>query len=91
MARRAWKQAEAAFAEYERAEAGGKIAHGALAVFGPVGRLNDRSWASQQIALALPLLSGPEWSTKFEFSVVGDLSPDRLTCPLKPLGWGANN
>ena len=58
----AWKQAEAAFAEYERSEAGWKIAHGALAVFGPEGRLNDRTWASQQIALALPLLSGREWS-----------------------------
>jgi hypothetical protein len=59
---RAWKQAEAAFAEYERSEAGWKIAHGALAVFGPEGRLKDRTRASQQIALALPLLSGPEWS-----------------------------
>jgi hypothetical protein len=58
----AWKQAEGAFAEYERSEAGWKIAHGALAVFRPEGRLNDRAWASQQIALALPLLSGPEWS-----------------------------
>jgi hypothetical protein len=61
-ASRAWKQAEAAFAESERSEAGWKIAHGALAVFGPEGRLNDRIWASQQIALALPLLSGDEWS-----------------------------
>jgi hypothetical protein len=62
VARLAWKRAEAAFAEYERSEAGWKIAHGALAVFGPEGRLNDRAWASRQIALALPLLSGPEWS-----------------------------
>jgi hypothetical protein len=62
VASRRWKQAEAAFAEYERSEAGWKIAHGALAVFGPEGRLNDRTWASQQIALALPLLPGPEWS-----------------------------
>jgi hypothetical protein len=61
-ASRAWKQAEAAFAEYERSEAGWKIAHGALTVFGPEGRLNDRAWASRQIALALPLLPGPEWS-----------------------------
>jgi hypothetical protein len=62
VAGRAWKQAEASFAEYERAEAGWKRAHGALAVFGPEGRLNDRAWASEQIALALPLLSGGEWS-----------------------------
>jgi len=61
-ARRAWKQAEAAFAEYERSEAGWKVAHSALAVFGPDGRLNDRAWASEQIALALPVLSGREWS-----------------------------
>ena len=58
----AWKQAEAAFGQYERAEAGWKRAHGALAVFGPEGRLNDRAWASEQIASALPLLSGGEWS-----------------------------
>ena len=59
---RAWKRAEAAFAEFERSEAGWKMAHGGLAVFGPEGRLNDRARASRQIALALPLLSGPEWS-----------------------------
>jgi hypothetical protein len=59
---RAWNQAEAAFADYERSEAGWKIAHRAPAVFGPEGRLNDRAWASQQIAQALPLLPGPEWS-----------------------------
>jgi hypothetical protein len=59
---RLWKQAEAAFAEYERSEAGWELAHGALSVFCPEGRLNDRTWASQQIALALPLLSGREWA-----------------------------
>src|SRR4051812_21002420 len=62
VAGRAWKQAEAAFAEYERSEAGWKVAHGALAVFGPEGRVNDRTWAAEQIAQALPLLSGGEWS-----------------------------
>jgi hypothetical protein len=62
VASRAWRQAEAAFAEYERSEAGWKIAHGALAVFGPEGRLNDRARASEQIALALPSLLGREWS-----------------------------
>ncbi len=61
-ARHAWKKAEAAFAQYERSEAGWKMAHGALAVFRPEGRLNDQTWASQRIALALPLLPGPEWS-----------------------------
>jgi hypothetical protein len=62
VAGRLWKQAEAAFAEFERSEAGWKMAHGALAVFRPEGGLNDRVWASEQIALALPLLSGREWS-----------------------------
>jgi hypothetical protein len=62
VASRAWKQAEAAFAEYERSEAGWKVAHGALAVFRPDGRLSDRTWASEQSALALPMLSGREWS-----------------------------
>ena len=58
----AWKKAEAAFRQYERSEAGWKIARGALAVFRPEGHLNDRAWAEQQIAWALPLLSGREWS-----------------------------
>ena len=61
-ARHAWKKVEAALAQYERAEAGWKIAHAALGVFRPDGSLNDRAWAEPQIALALPLLSGREWS-----------------------------
>jgi hypothetical protein len=61
-ARWAWKKVEAAFAEYERSEAGWKIAHAALAVFRPDGLLNDRAWAEREIARALPLLSGREWS-----------------------------
>jgi len=61
-ARGAWKEAEAAFAQYERSEAGWKRAHGALSVFRPDGHLNDRAWAEQQIALALPVLSGGAWS-----------------------------
>jgi hypothetical protein len=61
-ARHAWKKAEAAFAAYERCEAGWKRAHGALSVFRPEGHLNDRAWAERQLALALPELSGREWS-----------------------------
>src|SRR5947209_335418 len=38
------------------------MAHGALSVFRPDGPLIDRAWAEQQIARALPLLSGREWS-----------------------------
>jgi hypothetical protein len=66
-ARWAWKKTEAAFAEHERSEAGWKRAHGALAVFRPEGQLNDRAWAEQQIALALPVLSGREWSKVRKF------------------------
>jgi hypothetical protein len=61
-ARAAWTKAEAAFGQYERSEAGRKIAHAALQVFRPDGQLNDRAWARQQIASALPQLSGREWS-----------------------------
>jgi hypothetical protein len=61
-ARHAWQKAVAAFEQHERSEAGWKRAHAALMVFRPEGHLNDRAWAEQQIALALPLLSGREWS-----------------------------
>jgi hypothetical protein len=61
-ARLAWKRAEAAFCQYERREAGWAMAHAALQVFRADGRLNDRDGASQQIAAALPLLPGREWS-----------------------------
>jgi hypothetical protein len=61
-ARCAWKKAEAAFLQYERSEAGWKIAHAALAVFRPDGRLNDRVGAEEQIDLALSVLSGRAWS-----------------------------
>jgi hypothetical protein len=75
VARCAWKKAEAAFPQYERGEAGWKMAHGALSVFRPEGHLNDRAWAEQQIALALPMLSGREW-----FKVRGFLqAPETLT------------
>ena len=61
-ARRAWDRAIAAFRAYERGEAGWRQARAALAVFRPDGRLNDRRWAQQQIAAALPLLCGRDWS-----------------------------
>jgi hypothetical protein len=62
VARHAWKKAEAAFAQHERCEAGWKEAHAALSVSRPEGHLNDRAWAEQQVATALPMLSGREWS-----------------------------
>jgi hypothetical protein len=58
----AWKEAEAALARYEAAEAGWAKARSALRVFGPDGRLNDRGRAQEQIAAALPHLSGRHWS-----------------------------
>ncbi len=61
-ARSAWKKVATAFQQDEHAEAGWKIAPAALQVFRPDGQLNDRSWAGEQLALALPQLSGREWS-----------------------------
>ena len=61
-ARCVWKKTATAFQQYERSEAGWKIAHAALQVFRPEGRLNERPRAQEQIARALPQLSGREWS-----------------------------
>jgi hypothetical protein len=61
-ARSAWKKAETAFAQFEESEAGWRRAHAALQVFRPDGHLNDRTWATEQVGLALPTLSGREWS-----------------------------
>jgi hypothetical protein len=60
--RAAWKRATAAFQAYERGAAGWTLARPALAVFGAEGRLNDRDGARQQIAAALPLWVGRDWS-----------------------------
>src|SRR3954470_10126644 len=60
--RRAWERAIAALGAYERGEAGWARARPALAVFRPDGRLNDRAWAHQRIAAALPELCGQDWS-----------------------------
>jgi hypothetical protein len=61
-ARAAWKKVEAAFPQYDKGEAAWKRAELAPSLFRPDGRLNDRSWAKQQVAAALPGLSGPAWS-----------------------------
>jgi hypothetical protein len=57
-----WKAVEAAFACDDAAAAGWARARSALRVFGPDGRLNDRTWAREQIASSLPALSGRHWS-----------------------------
>jgi hypothetical protein len=58
----AWEKAVAAFRRYEQGETGWKRAEPALSLFRPDGGLNDRSWASAQVAAAGPSLSGSEWS-----------------------------
>jgi hypothetical protein len=57
-----WKKVAGAFGRYEQAEAAWKRAELALDWFRPDGQLNDRSWARDQIAAALPGLSGAVWS-----------------------------
>ena len=58
----AWEKASRAFNLYEKKEAVWKRAEQALDVFRPDGQLNDRAWAEQQVAWALPRLAGSEWS-----------------------------
>ena len=62
VARSAWSRAIAAFAAYERGEAGWERARRALAVLCPDGHLNDRARARQEVEAALPSLCGSEWS-----------------------------
>ena len=57
-ARCTWKKTATAFQQYERSEAGWKIAHAALQVFRPEGRLNERPWAQEQIARCCPSCRG---------------------------------
>jgi hypothetical protein len=58
----AWEKASRAFNLYEKKEAVWKRVEQALDVFRPDGQLNDRGWAEQQVAWALPRLAGSEWS-----------------------------
>jgi hypothetical protein len=58
----AWEKASRAFNLYEKKEAVWKRVEQALDVFRPDGQLNDRAWAEQQVAWALPRLAGSEWS-----------------------------
>jgi hypothetical protein len=61
-ARAAWKRVEAAFQQYDAGQAAWKRAELALSLVRPDGQLNDRSWAQEQVAAALPGLSGASWS-----------------------------
>src|SRR5271163_315754 len=47
---------------WEQAEAADRAVEPALGLFRPDGQLNDRSWAQEQVAAALPGLSGSDWS-----------------------------
>jgi hypothetical protein len=58
----AWREAVASFEQAERLEDAWDRVHAALDLFGPTGRLNTRSHAEAEIAMALKDLTGPEWS-----------------------------
>ena len=60
--RMAWEQASRAFHLYEKRETVWKRVELALDVFRPNGQLNDRAWAQEQVAWALPRLPGSAWS-----------------------------
>ena len=59
---KAWTKATLAFQLYEKREAAWKRVEPALDVFGADGQLNDRGWAQEQVAWALPRLPGSDWS-----------------------------
>ena len=61
-ARAAWGKAIASLVQAERLESAWGRVHAALDLFGPDGRLNDRSRAQAEIAAALKELSGPDWA-----------------------------
>jgi hypothetical protein len=58
----AWGRAIASFGQAERREAAWRRAHAALDLFGADGRLNDRRHAEPEIAEALNVLTGDDWS-----------------------------
>ena len=62
VARAAWGRAITSFEQAQRIEAAWARAHAALDLFRAEGRLNDRSGARAEIAVALRGLSDPEWS-----------------------------
>lgn len=61
-ARAAWAKAVASFERVERLESAWGRAHAALDLFGPEGRLNDRTRAEAEIAAARADLTGAEWA-----------------------------
>jgi hypothetical protein len=61
-ARAAWGRAIASFERAQRLESAWSRARAALDLFGPDGRLNDRTRAEAEMAAAVTDLTGPEWS-----------------------------
>jgi len=55
---RAWKKVERLMERYDRAERSWKRIEAALELFRPDGRLNDRAWATGEIAPAIKELEG---------------------------------
>jgi len=60
-AARAWKKVERLMERYDRAERAWKRIEAALELFRPDGRLNDRAWATGEIAAAVKDLDEAEW------------------------------
>jgi hypothetical protein len=58
----AWEKACQAFHHAQRCEDAWQRAAAALEVFRPDGRLNDRAWASREIAAAVQALPGERWA-----------------------------
>ncbi len=61
-ARRAWERAIRAFDQAEGAQTAWQEITAAFRVFHPDGQLNERSVAETRVALAIPRLTGADWS-----------------------------
>ena len=61
-ARVAWDKASMCFQPVRAGGSGLETGRAGLEVFRPDGQLNDRAWAEEQVAWALPRFAGSEWS-----------------------------
>jgi hypothetical protein len=86
-ARQAWKKLVQSFHRYEGIESAWKQAEVALGVFRPDGRLNDRTWAEAQVALALPGLVGRAWVTFATTLKTPRASPSWTACTVSWRGF----
>lgn len=60
-AAKAWKKVERLMERYDRAERAWKRIEATLELFRPDGSLNDRAWATEEIAAAVKELDAAEW------------------------------